>query len=736
MALPLLASGPAVAATLPAGFDETSVVSLQGLHQFAWAPDGDLFIATKNGDVRRFSGGSLTSVLNITVSNVSERGLNGMVADPDYLTNKHVWIYYTAPDETNQVWRYTFNGTTLGSGVPMLVGPLTSSPGHVAGCLRFGVDGTLFIAMGDDHQGSITAQDPFDMRGKILHMNRDGSPAADNPYLDGSAGNPYVWALGFRNPYRFSIQPGSGNVFIGDVGNAAWEEISLGIPGGNYGWAEVEGPNPQGEAGFVYPLYEYNHNQQGAAVIAGDFADVGDFSPQYEGDYFFGDFSKGEIYRMELDGSNNPVSVEVFASDVFQLVDLVFGPDSSLYYVERGVGSFPGQLKKVSYVGGDNSQPVAVALATPDSGAAPLLVQLDGTASFDPDEDPLGYLWDMGDLGTSTQSSLVRSFELGVHHVELTVDDGAGGEDLEQVRIVSGNTAPLASVSTPADESLYVGGQTISYSGQGLDLEDGVLPCSALTWQVLFHHGAHSYPYVGPIQGNCGGTFDIEVYTEPSTNVYYEVRLSAADSGSPLGSEAVLTDMISIEIRPTLADITLETLPEPDFELELDGLSVTAPITVASVVGTVRVLGGGEPQARPDGHTYRWLGWSDAGAQQHEIVTQPLPTTYSATFGCDLQVEVDGFDMLRGANGAVDMSWLPVTAPCFAEGPQKYRVYAAETPRPLLSSGEFPINPEWTVVGTTTSESFSFVPGPNEKFFVVVGVGSDGLDGVVGHYGE
>ena len=129
--------------------------------------------------------------------------------DPDYLDNGHIWLYYTPLEAPirNRLSRFTNVDDQLLNEEIILEGPEVSTNIHNGGCLAFAMDKTLFLGMGEDAQGSGTAQNLFDLRGKILHIQRDGTPAPDNPFADGVEGDPRVWALGFRNPYRCSLLP-------------------------------------------------------------------------------------------------------------------------------------------------------------------------------------------------------------------------------------------------------------------------------------------------------------------------------------------------------------------------------------------------------------------------------------------------------------------------------------------------------------------------------------------------
>jgi len=232
------------AAKVPPGFvAEVLVGGLRGPTSMYWAPDSHLWIGGKNGDVwmlrlEDFQAPELVTIAQIRVSTERERGLSGIAVDPDYSENRHIWIYYTTegPPVRNRLSRFRHVGQQLVDETVILESPHLASSIHNGGCLRFAADKTLFVSTGDDQQGNITAQDGHDLRGKILHINRDGSPVAGNPYLNGEEGDPRVWAYGFRNPWRFNLQPESENLFIGDVGESTYEELDLGFRGGNFGW--------------------------------------------------------------------------------------------------------------------------------------------------------------------------------------------------------------------------------------------------------------------------------------------------------------------------------------------------------------------------------------------------------------------------------------------------------------------------------------------------------------------
>ena len=560
LAVGLGASSSASATNLPPGFVEELVASkLVGPMSMAWGPGGDLWIGGAQGHVYLLHLGASPGspprsrepilVAQLPASKQGERGIIGIAVDPDYPRNHHIWAFYSKsnPPFRNRLSRFRHVGDQLVEETVILETPDLLNDFHNGGCLRFASDKTLYISTGDDGQFSDTAQDPHDLRGKILHINRDGSPAAGNPFLDGQEGDPRVWAVGLRNPWRFNLQPGSEAMFIADVGGGDYEEVNLGIAGANYGWALTEGPQPPGVPGITYPIYFYPHTSElGNGIIGGDHAPAGNFPPTYKGNYFFGDVATRELSRMVLDESNQPVSVERFASGTLSgPVDIQFGPDGALYYLafrERG-------LLRISYVEGSNRQPVARASVEPDNGEAPLEVTLDGSASFDPDGRSLTYLWDLGDGQRSNQAVVRKRYPAGIYFARLTVTDGQGGSArVQDIRIVSGNTRPSAIIQEPLPNRQYSVGEFINFEGQGIDPEEGFVPCERITWTIIFHHLGHTHPFLGPLQGICEGGFEADPHGEEQT--FYEIRLTVEDTGEPLGPTGVLTGTQSIEIFP------------------------------------------------------------------------------------------------------------------------------------------------------------------------------------------
>jgi glucose/arabinose dehydrogenase len=345
---------PTTAATLPTNFTESLVANgLSNPTAMALAPDGRIFVCQQGGQLRVIKNGALlaTPFVSLTVDSNGERGLLGVAFDPNFALNQFVYVYYTAttPQIHNRVSRFTANVdvAVAGSEVPILdLNNLSGATNHNGGAIHFGPDGKLYIAVGENANPA-NSQSLSNLLGKLLRINSNGTIPSDNPStFSGIAGSPTgvnqaIWSVGLRNPYTFRFQPGTGRLFINDVGQNTWEEINDGIAGSNYGWANCEGFCTPPNANFRDPLFEYAHTgpvtTTGCAITGGDFYNptTVQFPAVYVGKYFFADFCNGWIRR--FDPATNTATD--FATGVSLPVDLLVAPDGSLYYLARGTGS-------------------------------------------------------------------------------------------------------------------------------------------------------------------------------------------------------------------------------------------------------------------------------------------------------------------------------------------------------------------------------------------------------------
>jgi glucose/arabinose dehydrogenase len=341
LALALLLTFSLSAATLPAGFSETTIASgLSNPTAMAMAPDGRIFVCQQGGALRVVKNSALltTPFVTLTVDSTGERGLLGVAFDPDFLTNRYVYVYYTAttPAVHNRLSRFTANGDVAlaGSEVVLMDLETLSATNHNGGAIHFGDDGKLYVAVGENAVSS-NSQSLANRLGKVLRVNKDGTIPTDNPFYNSATGNNRsIWALGLRNPFTFNVHPLTGRLFINDVGQSAWEEINDGIAGANYGWPVTEGPttNPS----YVGPIHSYaNNNAVECAIAGGTFyaPEVRQFPATYADSYFFADLCGGWIRRLNTSNASND-----FATGISNPVDLLVGHDGSLYYLGRGGG--------------------------------------------------------------------------------------------------------------------------------------------------------------------------------------------------------------------------------------------------------------------------------------------------------------------------------------------------------------------------------------------------------------
>jgi glucose/arabinose dehydrogenase len=373
-ALAVPAPTPASAASVPPGFTSEAVASFGSLTTVEWLPGDRLVVLQKGGELRvSQAGGPWTTALDLSVCTQSERGLLGIAADPAFLVNGFVYLYYTRPAGgtcVNRVSRFTMSGTTISPSTEfVLLDNIASTGGnHNGGGMEIGGDGLLYIGIGDAGSdprgnsgsggGNDAAQDLSLLNGKIVRITLTGDPAPGNPFggagtgpcrFAGTSAPPSIrcqeiYAWGLRNPYRiaFDRNRDDDRFFINDVGQNTREEVNLGIRGADYGWPDREGQCPQGQnppcpgppAGVTDPLTDYPRSQ-GTFITAGAVVPDGVWPAQYDGAYLFADGGSGRIWLRATNGSVDYGAP--FATDAFGVTDMAFGFDATgravLYYV-------------------------------------------------------------------------------------------------------------------------------------------------------------------------------------------------------------------------------------------------------------------------------------------------------------------------------------------------------------------------------------------------------------------
>jgi glucose/arabinose dehydrogenase len=627
-------TSPARAATgLPPGLQDALFVSgLSNPTAMEFAPDGRLFVTQQSGQLRVIKNGVLLSTpfLTLTVDSSGERGLLGVTFDPDFASNQFIYVFYTAttPAAHNRISRFKANGdvvdTAVAEGVLLDFNNLSSATNHNGGAIHFGLDGKLYAAHGDNANGS-NSQTLGNLLGKIIRMNPVSDPIAqiptDNPFFSTATGkNRLIWTLGLRNPFTFSIQPGTGLTYVNDVGQSTWEEINDARAGRNFGWPTTEGPFtaasfPQ----FTNPSFAYRHSSgtpTGCAITGGAFYNPSTptFPAAYLGKYFFADYCSGWIYYLD---PANPATASQFAASISSPVDLKVGPDGSLYYLARGNGSV-GRIMPSG-----TGAPQIVTHPTNKS------VSVGGTATFTvtaTGASPLSYQWQKNGVNVpgATAASYTTPAALPADNnssYRCRVSNSLGMVVSNAATLtVQTNLPPAVTILTPAVGSRYSAGTTLSFSGSGADPEDGPVPASRLTWRIDFHHDTHTHPAMLDTTGISSGTFAIPTSGETSANVWYRVYLTARDSTG-------LAATSYVDVLPNTVTLTLRTLPA-GLQVTLDGQPTATPVNVASVVGIIRTLGIITTQG---GLSYQFVAWSDGGAATHTIAPTTT-TTYTATY--------------------------------------------------------------------------------------------------------
>ena len=318
--------------------------------------DPSLYIAEKTGRVVAIRDGRVTGrpVLDLSddVSLGGEQGLLGLAFSPD---GQSLYVNYTDVDGDTRIVGYAMQGDHVSrASRRQLLFVRQPYDNHNGGDLVFGPDGDLYVGLGDGGSGGDphgNGQSLGTFLGKMLRIRP--TPAGpepyrvppDNPFVGDPGARPEIWAYGLRNPWRYSFDPATGDLWIADVGQSAWEEIDrlpAGSPGGaNFGWNLLEGTHRYaGSAppGAVPPVYEYPHATGGCVVIGGDVY-RGSAIPALVGDYVFADFCEGTLQalRLQPDGSvtHQPLGVSLPNVSSFGT-----GPDGELYVTSLDGGVY------------------------------------------------------------------------------------------------------------------------------------------------------------------------------------------------------------------------------------------------------------------------------------------------------------------------------------------------------------------------------------------------------------
>ncbi|MDG4769435.1 ThuA domain-containing protein [Solwaraspora sp. WMMD792] len=620
----------------------------------AVAPDGRVLYVQRGGQVKIFKPSSNSTVTagTLSVYTGGEDGLTGIALDPDFASNGYVYLYHSpasSSTDINRVSRFTLTGDTLNMSsqvtiidIPAYRDRTFAEPGHTGGYISFGPDGNLYIGTGDDVAPNLdpnwqgyapldwrpgrhmldaarTAGNTNDLRGKLLRIRPSAgggySIPAGNLYPQGTASTrPEIYAMGFRNPFRFSIDPDNGWVYLADYGpdrnppttNRGPEglvELNVIKSPGNYGWPFCHGdnqpyapynpdtgvvgakfncnapvnnsPNNTGLTNLrpvVAPNMWYGYGTSptfpelgaggsgpmGGPVYRYDAANPSDtkFPPYYDGVHFFYEWSRSYVKEVHFDSATAVTRTNPFlpSAEFNKPMDLEFGPDGSLYLLEWGSnfggGNNDSGLYRIDYIQGGRS-PIAKATGTPTSGYAPLTVQFSSAGSADPDPgDTISYQWTFGDGGTSTAANPSHVYTSnGNYTAQLTVTDNTGRTAFANVNITVGNSAPVVTITTPANGGMLTFGDEVSYTVDVSDPGGAPVDCDDVLVNPALGHDDHEHEttdYPG-----CSGTIPTELLGghPDGANLFYALNARYTDDGGD-GGAAPLTGYAKVILQP------------------------------------------------------------------------------------------------------------------------------------------------------------------------------------------
>jgi glucose/arabinose dehydrogenase len=502
-----------------------------------------------------------------------------------------------------------------------------------------------------------TSGDPTGLDGTVIRIDPDTGKAWPGNPLSGPDENARrIVATGFRNPFRFAIDPTTHELYVGNVGWDTYEEIDRFNPASgvlyNSGWPCYEGPGPQpayknAEVGICkglyadpnaasLPFFSYVHHQKvlpgdpcldfkGSAVSGIAFYKDGPFPSAYHGAMFFADSVRGCIFSMlpGEDGRPDPSTVTAFMhhSDPYSGVDLEIGPDGNLYYLslfteDEGNEFEPGAIHRIRFFPG-NQPPMAHLSVDRGSSAEgePLDAEFDASGSTDADGDPLEYEWDLNGDGIYTDAPItdktaLESFEDEKNHtVAVRVVDPDGASSIDRVTVFPGDTPPEPTISSPAPSFEWSVGAPVDFEGSAKDTEDGDLSSTSLDWVTRLYHcpqACHAHP-LQAFPAVASGSFLAPDHDYPSR---IELTLTAVDSRGLVAKR-------SVEIEPRTVDLTIASNP-PGVNLTAGQLTGPAPFGLRVIRGSEVVLSA-PANALLGGASYPWLSWSDGGARLHSF---------------------------------------------------------------------------------------------------------------------
>ncbi|MFD0028328.1 PQQ-dependent sugar dehydrogenase [Streptomyces sp. NPDC055059] len=604
-------------------------------------PDRKVLHTSRDGVLRLTDENGTTKVAGkLDVYSHDEEGLQGVGVDPKFSDNHFIYLYYAPPLDTpagdapndgtaadfkpfdghNQLSRFVLNADgTLDNASEKKILEIPTSRGiccHVGGDIDFDKEGNLYLSTGDDsnpfasdgytpideqptrnpaYDARRSAGNSNDLRGKILRIkvNDDATYSIPdgNLFAPGTdKTRPEIYAMGFRNPFRISVDKPTGIVYVGDYGPdagaadpkrgpAGQVEFDRVTKAGNFGWPYCTGNNdayidydfatktsgaafdcaaPKNtsphntglvdlpaaqpawipyDGGSVPEFGTGSESPMGGPVYRYDAANTSPvkFPEAYDGNFFAGEFGRRWIKRIELDADGKNTKINPFPWTGTQVMDMAFGPDGALYVLDYGLSWFGGDENSGLYRienATDGHSPVVDAKVDKTSGQAPLKARFSSTAT-DADSDALTYSWNFGDGTSGTGAAPSHTYKKnGTYTATVTAKDSTGRTGSADVHLVVGNTAPKVTLELPADGQLFTFGDKVPFKVKVTDPEDGTIDCSKVKVTHILGHDSHGHPVTSA--NGCEGTIQTSADSEhdADANVFGVFDAEYTDQGA------------------------------------------------------------------------------------------------------------------------------------------------------------------------------------------------------------
>ncbi|MFC0106054.1 ThuA domain-containing protein [Kibdelosporangium aridum] len=594
------------------------------------AKDGRVFYAEYGGKVKIHKPDTRTTVTAATLNVYTggEDGLTGLALDPNFATTKWIYLMYSpagGSEHIARVSRFTVNGDSLDMSSEQVIMKVPSSrqapePGHTGGYITFGPNGNLYIGPGDDiepfrsdgyapiderpgwsnNDAQGTAANTNDLRGKILRIHPEPNGTytipAGNMFPPGTdKTKPEIYAMGFRNAFRFSVHPTTGVIYAADYGPdaandnanrgpAAIVEWNIITSPGFYGWPYCVGDN------IPYNDYNFATGQSGAKFNCANpvnnspnntgltqlpaarkadvwygngangfkFPEMGDggeapmgfpiyqydpanpsqtkFPAYFDQTPFLGEWSRNKLFEFRLGQDGKLLKINNFLSNLSfkSPMDAKFGPDGAMYLLEWGSGFGRDNPDSGLYridYTTGDRSPIATATATPMSGSSPLTVKFSSAGSRDPEGGPVTYRWEFGDGSTSTEANPTHTYSARGQFNAKLTVTDTGGKSGVANVIVTSGNTAPTVNLSIPDGGMFDWGTTIPYTVSVTDPEDGTIDCTKVSTTPALGHDQHAHDLT-PIAG-CSGSLKPETDSaHAEVNVFYVADAKYTDKGA------------------------------------------------------------------------------------------------------------------------------------------------------------------------------------------------------------